>query len=140
MNISYSRSESAPNRSTTSSGFTTLPRDLLILWARAVTLAAGSPRRQYPSPARSTSAAATLAPREPGLVTSDTGPEACVSQHRMVTEHVLIPASRTPRRTIRAEPIDWKPSKVLIDCFNGVEQHTKARNCHCNMRNNVQDY
>lgn len=78
MNISYSRSESAPNRSTTSSGFTTLPRDLLILWARAVTLAAGSPLRQYPSPARSTSAAATLASRQAGAVSSDTRSEACV--------------------------------------------------------------
>mmetsp|Transcript_21063 Transcript_21063/g.63392 ORF Transcript_21063/g.63392 Transcript_21063/m.63392 type:complete len:219 (-) Transcript_21063:2255-2911(-) len=69
MNISYSRRESAPKRSTTSSGFTTLPRDLLILWARADTREAGSPLRQYPSPAFSISAAATLV----GMAPSDSG-------------------------------------------------------------------
>ena len=42
MNISYSLSESAPNSDTTSSGFTTLPLDLLILCARALTWMLGS--------------------------------------------------------------------------------------------------
>ena len=42
MNISYRRSESAPYCHTTSSGLMTLPRLLLILWAREETLTAGS--------------------------------------------------------------------------------------------------
>lgn len=48
INISYSLSESAPNSSTTSSGLTTLPLDLLILCALALTLMAGSEERARP--------------------------------------------------------------------------------------------
>ena len=55
MNISYSRRESAPNSFTTSSGFTTFPLLLLILWARADTRTEGSDLRTYPSPFLSTS-------------------------------------------------------------------------------------
>mmetsp|Transcript_19399 Transcript_19399/g.65938 ORF Transcript_19399/g.65938 Transcript_19399/m.65938 type:complete len:344 (+) Transcript_19399:1132-2163(+) len=60
MNISYRRSESAPKRSTTSSGFTTLPLLLLILYARAATSTEGSALRTYPVPFFSTSSAPTF--------------------------------------------------------------------------------
>mmetsp|Transcript_31713 Transcript_31713/g.68639 ORF Transcript_31713/g.68639 Transcript_31713/m.68639 type:complete len:200 (-) Transcript_31713:134-733(-) len=50
MNISYRRSESAPYAATTSSGLTTLPRLLLILWARAFTSTLGSSLSTYPCP------------------------------------------------------------------------------------------
>mmetsp|Transcript_14672 Transcript_14672/g.62953 ORF Transcript_14672/g.62953 Transcript_14672/m.62953 type:complete len:258 (-) Transcript_14672:1835-2608(-) len=70
MNISYRRSESAPNSSTTSSGFTTFPRDLDILCARADTLTDSSEASTYPSPFLVTSSAAILAPSAPVYSTS----------------------------------------------------------------------
>jgi len=65
MNISYSRSESAPYCAMTSSGFTTFPRLLLILYARAWTGTAGSALSTNPSPppsALATSPGSTRAP------------------------------------------------------------------------------
>mmetsp|Transcript_13574 Transcript_13574/g.49358 ORF Transcript_13574/g.49358 Transcript_13574/m.49358 type:complete len:271 (+) Transcript_13574:666-1478(+) len=55
INISYKRSESAPNSSTISSGLITLPRLLLILYARESTLTVGSPFKTHPALVVSTS-------------------------------------------------------------------------------------